>query len=135
MLFRSANIEPSSQQVIETSDFTTSAGQEAAEILLQGENPPTAIAAAADALALGVYQAARNHHKRVGTDLAVMGNDGDSVSALVDPPLSTVTLPARRAGRLAVQMISQLRDGETPQGTTLAVELTVRDSCGCSSHT
>jgi LacI family transcriptional regulator len=131
---REANIEPSSQQVIEVPDFTTGSGQEGAEILLQGANPPTAIAAAVDALALGVYQAARSYHKRIGTDIAVIGNDGDPISALVDPPLSTVTLPAEQAGRLAVQMIRRLRKGEKPPTTTLAVELTIRDSCGCPNH-
>ena len=131
---RDADIEPASQQVIETPDFTTKAGQQAAEILLQRAQPPTAIAAAVDAQALGVYQAARNHRLRVGTDIAVIGNDGEAVSALVDPPLSTVTLPKEQAGRLAVRVINQLRHGEKPQGTTLGVELTIRDSCGCSPN-
>ena len=128
---REANIERSSLQVIETPDFTTSSGQEAAENLLQRSDPPTAIAAAVDGQAVGVYKAARNHDIRVGTDIAVMGNDGNTVFALADPPLSTVTLPTEQAGRLAVQMITQLRNGQKPQGTTLAVELTVRESCGC----
>ncbi len=131
---KEANIEPSAELMIETPDFTTGSGHEAAEILLQRANPPTAIAAAVDSLAIGVYQASRNHRKLVGTDIAVMGNDGSPMSALIDPPLSTVTLPSERAGRLAVQMISQLRKGETPHTTTLAVDLTIRGSCGCSSR-
>lgn len=132
---REANIEPTSRQVIETPDFTTNSGRQAAKILLQRENPPTAIAAAVDSQAVGVYQAARSQQLRVGTDIAVIGNDGTEISSLVDPPMSTVTLPTEQAGRLAVQMIAQLRNGDKPPRTTLEVELTVRESCGCPIHT
>ena len=99
---REAGIEPGSQPVIETPDFTISAGRHAAETLLQQANPPTAIATASDSFAIGVYQAARNHQLNIGHDIAVIGNDGNPLSALVNPPLSTVTLPVETAGRLAI---------------------------------
>lgn len=126
-----ANIETASRSVVETPDFTISSGQQAAESLLERADPPSAIAAALDSQALGVYRAARNRGLRVGTDIAVIGNDGTDIAALMYPPMSTVTLPAERAGRLAVEMIAHLRDGGEPHGMTLEVELTIRESCGC----
>jgi LacI family transcriptional regulator len=126
-------IEPDPQLVVETQDFEVSSGRQAAEKLLRLEEPPTAIAAASDALAFGTYQTARDHGVRIPDDLAVIGNDNTDVSALMDPALSTVSLPAEKAGRLAVQTIDEIRSGHQPPQAMLDVELVVRASCGCET--
>lgn len=126
-------IEPDPQLVVETHDFEVNSGRQAAEQLLRLGNPPTAIAAASDALAVGTYQAARDHEARIPDDLAVIGNDNTDISALMDPALSTVSLPTEKAGTLAVQTINDIRSGHQPAHAILDVELVVRRSCGCET--
>ena len=41
-------------------------------------------------------------------DLSIVGFDDDSVSAYVDPPLTTVALPLRRLGNLAAKMLQEI---------------------------
>lgn len=127
-------IEPDPQLIVETQDFEVSSGRQAADTLLSLDEPPTAIAAASDALALGTYQAVRDHGLRIPNDIAVIGNDDTEISALMDPPLSTVTLPIEHAGKLAVQAIDQIRNDNPPKITTLDVALTPRRSCGCHTE-
>lgn len=126
-------IEPNPQLVVETQDFEVSSGRHAAEKLLRLKEPPTAIAAASDALAFGTYQTARDHDVHIPDNLAVIGNDNTDVSALIDPALSTVTLPVEKAGRLAVKTIDEIRGGHQPTPVMLNVELVVRGSCGCET--
>lgn len=131
----SAGIRPDPQLVVETRDFEISSGRAAAETLLSAKEPPTAIAAASDALAVGAFQAVRDHGHRIPDDVAIMGNDDIEIAALTDPALSTVSLPVEQAGRLAVQIIDQIRNGNPPKTTILDVALTIRRSCGCHTET
>ena len=55
----------------------------------------------------------------------------DGCPALMDRTLSTVSLPVEQAGRLAVQTIEEIRNGNAPTVTILDVALTLRRSCGC----
>src|SRR5262245_8603299 len=53
--------------------------------LLATPDPPTALFAVTDAMALGALRAAREHGRRVPDDLAVVGMDDIEVSAYTDP--------------------------------------------------
>ncbi len=130
---QTGGIEPNKQLTVETQDFEVSSGRQAAEALISLQKPPTAIAASSDALAVGTYQAARDNGIRIPNDLAVIGNDNTDISALIDPALSTVSLPTEQAGRLAVQAIDQIRHGDPPAQVILDVELVIRGSCGCET--
>jgi DNA-binding LacI/PurR family transcriptional regulator len=130
-----AGIDTDDQLILETRDFEIGSGQQAAEVLLNLPDRPTAIAAASDSLAIGTYQAARSRNLAIPEDLAVVGNDNTDLSALVDPGLTTVSLPTNKAGRLAVKTIQQIKTGDLHQNrVVLDVELVIRDSCG-ADHT
>jgi len=61
--------------------------------LLSRPDRPTAIFASNDLQALGVYQAAREAGLRIPEDLSVVGFDDLPVTALADPPMTTVHQP------------------------------------------
>jgi LacI family transcriptional regulator len=87
---------------------------------------------ASDTVALGALQALRRHGLRVPEDVAVVGFDDVPLSAFVDPPLTTVRLPAFGLGWGAAELLSRLIGGEdvqTPQ-VILETELVVRESSG-----
>ena len=127
-----AGIEPESQLTVEVKDFEISSGRDAAQQLLEAPDPPTAITATADKLAVGVYQAAYLAGVGIPEDLAVTSNDNSELSSIINPGLTTVTLPVRRAGELAVESIRKIQDGSPgPSQIILNVELIIRESCGC----
>jgi LacI family transcriptional regulator len=73
--------------------------------LLDINNPPTAIFASNDVMALGAMDAVRSHGLRVPEDVSVLGFDDIPQAALVRPTLTTVRQPLEQMGRVATQML------------------------------
>jgi DNA-binding LacI/PurR family transcriptional regulator len=103
--------------------------------LLAMAEPPTALFAVTDAMALGALRAARERGRRVPDDLAVVGMDDIELSAYTDPPLTTVRVAKEEMGRLAAERLIALIEGggERPAVSMVAGELVVRGSCGGAS--
>ena len=124
-----AGILPDSSLEIE-SDFEIAGGRRAAAELLDLPDPPTAIFAFNDNLAVGTIQAARARGLRVPEDLSVVGFDDSESASLITPALTTVRQPLAEMGRTAVNLLRRLLDGQRIE--TLHVELgtrlVVRDS-------
>ena len=114
------------------SDFEITGGREAAGKLLDLAEPPTAILAFNDNLAIGTVQAARTRGVRVPEDLSVVGFDDVELATIVSPALTTVRQPLAEMGRTAVSLLTRLLEGQRIE--TLHIELgtrlVVRDSTG-----
>ncbi len=106
------------------SDFEIPGGLRAAATLLDLPEPPTAIFAFNDNLAIGAIQAARARGLAVPEDLSVIGFDDSEHASLITPPLTTVRQPLAEMGRTAVNLLSRLLDGQRVE--TLHVELGTR---------
>lgn len=106
------------------SDFEISGGRDGAERLLSLPEPPTAIFAFNDNLAIGVVQAARARGVRVPEDLSVVGFDDIEHATIVTPELTTVRQPLAEMGRTAVSMLIRLL--ERQRFETLHLELGTR---------
>ncbi|MEZ5073982.1 MAG: LacI family DNA-binding transcriptional regulator [Solirubrobacterales bacterium] len=83
--------------------------------LLDGPDPPDAIYATLDQLALGVLLAARARSIAVPEELMVAGCTDSHGSAWAAPPLTAVALNPERIGRAAVAMLSSLIEGREPE--------------------
>jgi LacI family transcriptional regulator len=118
--------------VAEVDEFTIEAGDAGLAQLLELPDSPSAVFAAGEALALGVFAEARSRRMEVPGDVAIVGFTDSPTAALVDPPLTMVSVPAREIGLGAMRTLDRLiRDGEPrPSRTVLDVELVVRASCG-----
>ncbi len=112
-------------------DGTHEAGDAASRKLLLQKNPPTALVAHNDVLAMGALHAIQAMGLSVPKDISVVGYDDISSAAYMSPPLTTVRSPKAQMGALAGQILLRLiRDGDSfkPETLMLPVELVVRQS-------
>jgi DNA-binding LacI/PurR family transcriptional regulator len=118
-------------RLVAQGDFHFDAAFESALELLSLDDPPTAIFAANDEQALGVYAAAQRRGLRVPAELSVVGFDDVPLSQWVSPPLTTVRQPIAEIAGLATRTLLAHLDGqgELPQGRIeLSTTLIVRNS-------
>jgi LacI family transcriptional regulator len=122
---------PSEPALVRNGQFHYPEGYAAAVALLALPNPPTAIFASNDDMALAAMDALRGQGLRVPDDISVVGFDGIPQAALVYPPLTTVSQPLAKMGRVATQMLlDRLNDpGKPVRRIELPTELIVRGSC------
>lgn len=113
-----------------TGDYLPGRGGEATRELLALTEPPTAIFAGSDLQALGAYRAVREAKLSVPEDVSVVGFDDLPVASLATPPLTTVRQPLAEMGRMAVEMVVRLLEGEEVQDgrVEMPTSLVVRES-------
>jgi LacI family transcriptional regulator len=113
-------------------DWYTESGERAMQALLALPEPPTAVFAAADLMAVGAMKAARDAGLDVPADLAVVGFDDIQLASLLHPALTTIHQDKVGLGQAAARAIlEQIENPEmTPAALTLPVELIIRASCG-----
>ncbi|MCD0447332.1 LacI family DNA-binding transcriptional regulator [Glycomyces sp. A-F 0318] len=110
--------------------YDAESGGRAAATLLDLADPPTAIFAANDTMAIGVLREARSRGLRVPEDLSLVGFDDTYNAAWTEPPLTTVRQPLRQMGRVAARTLLELAGGKDPDShhVQLATDLVVRAS-------
>jgi LacI family transcriptional regulator len=124
-----AGILPSPELVVEA-EFQIEPGHRATRRLLDLHEPPTAIFAFNDNLAMGALQAARELGVRVPEDLSIVGFDDLEAAELVSPALTTVRQPLAEMGRMAVSLLERLIEGQRIEAlhVELRTQLVVRAS-------
>jgi DNA-binding LacI/PurR family transcriptional regulator len=112
--------------------FTSDSGYKAMTLLLNQKTCPSAVFVASDVVAFGAMQAIKDRGKKIPDDIALVGFDDVSIAQYVEPPLTTVHLPAYELGWKAGERALQLIRQEEPESMSqlLASELIVRGSCG-----
>ncbi|SEQ16533.1 LacI family DNA-binding transcriptional regulator [Microlunatus flavus] len=103
---------PVAPELVREGDFHHGSAREATAVLLGLADPPTAVFAANDEQALGVYATAQAHGLRVPEDLSVVGFDDVPMSQWVLPPLTTVQQPIRELAALATRSLLGLGEGD-----------------------
>ncbi|BAS27772.1 LacI family DNA-binding transcriptional regulator [Limnochorda pilosa] len=88
-------------------DFKEPGGYEAARVLFSRPDPPTAVFAQNDMMALGILRYLEEAGLRVPDDVAVCGFDDIAFAALSRPALTTVAQPKYEMGRLAAELLVQ----------------------------
>ncbi len=124
---------PTSASLVESGDFRQPSGYQAMNRLLDQKNPPDAVFAANDEMAIGAIEAIRNRKLTTPDDVAVIGYDDIQLASYVQPSLTTVRQPMRQFGILAVQqLLRRINDPSTsPETIVLPTQLIIRHSCGC----
>ncbi len=99
---------------------------------------PTAILAFNDLFALGVMHSVRAHGLRVPEDVSVIGCDDVPMAAYSYPPLTTISQPKYRIGKLAVSTLLKMQqDPPEKMGSFTLMEspLIIRESTArCSER-
>ncbi|MER9063657.1 LacI family DNA-binding transcriptional regulator [Mesorhizobium sp. M0644] len=109
----------------ENDEASTKAGL---ETLFASAEPPTAILAMSDRVAMEALEWLSARGIAVPRDVSVVGFDGVPEAAICEPPLTTIAQPIAEIGRRAARRILDF-DG-TVRRETLDVELIVRASSG-----
>jgi DNA-binding LacI/PurR family transcriptional regulator len=124
---------PRDSQWVICGDYSEQSGRRAMEELLKLPQPPRAVFAANDQMAIGALDVVHNQGLRVPDDVAIVGFDDIPAASYVRPSLTTVQQNIRESGELAVQLL--LRRIEDPatkvENIVLPTQLVVRRSCGC----
>ncbi len=122
--------------MLNVTDWTAEAAQAAVEAALSRGLDFTAVVTAGDVLATGVLIGLQNAGLRVPEDVSVVGIDGLPQGEFLYPPLTSVTIPMRAIGAVALDTlctIARLKgtDYQMPVARVeLACSLTVRGSTG-----
>lgn len=112
--------------LIQSGDFESLSGFEAAERLLDLPDPPTAIFAANDGMAVGVLAAAAKRGLSVPGSLSVVGFDDSPVAASAWPRLTTVHQPVAEMAEAAADMLIDGFGDKRFRGRTLVRQLDFR---------
>ncbi|MGX1163086.1 LacI family transcriptional regulator [Pseudarthrobacter sp. SLBN-100] len=121
---------PFDPDLVVEGDFDYQSGFRAGSTLLELSGPVTAVFAASDQMALGVYEAVRKKGLRVPEDISVLGFDDLPEARWASPPLTTVRQPLAEMGKLAARTVLRMLQGEgvaSPR-VELATRLVVRES-------
>jgi LacI family transcriptional regulator len=128
---------PLNDDWITIGDYSAETAVVCARKLLSLPERPTAIFAANDLAAMGVYQVAGELGLNIPADLSVIGFDNLHETAYFNPPLTTVDQFIEKMGTMAMEMCATLVKGESlpanPAGDgqlyKIPTRLVIRSSC------
>jgi LacI family transcriptional regulator len=122
-----AGLKPSPELVV-AGDFTAASGYEATFQLMQTGDPPTAIVASNDRMAIGAMRALHEMGLEVPTEVSVVGFDDAPLAPFVVPALTTVSVPMYDLGRKAAELLFARLGGRRVSSLELEVKLVVRET-------
>ena len=120
------------ERLVRFGDFSEQSGYDAMQQLLELQPRPTALFAGNDVIAYGAMSAIRDHGLSIPEDISVVGFDDDYLSRYLNPPLTTVALPAAGMGSAAVSLLIGRLDSQReapPSRVVLPAHVSVRASC------
>ena len=120
------------EEYIRSGNLTQRDGFEQAVSLLSLPEPPTAIAAGNDLMALGAMSAVQDRGLTVGTQVSVTGFDNTPMASHSHPPLTTIHQPIYQiGGKVCEMLIHQIRGEPLDEPhILLQPELIIRQSSG-----
>lgn len=123
---------PFDRDLLRPGDYLFESGGRAMAELLSLPEPPTAVFAASDLMAIGALKTLEGRGLAVPGDIALVGFDDIEAARWTTPTLTTVRQPMRRLGELGGAKIIRLVTGREPEltRTQLGCELVIRESCG-----
>ncbi|WP_043620499.1 LacI family DNA-binding transcriptional regulator [Nonomuraea candida] len=121
---------PVPPEYVRSGHFRYHDGVEGGAAVLDLPDPPTAIFAGSDEMAVGILEAARARNLRIPEDLSIVGFDDTQIAQITSPPLTTIRQPLREMGGVALRTALRLAAGERIDShhVELATELVVRGS-------
>jgi DNA-binding LacI/PurR family transcriptional regulator len=116
--------------LIREGDFKPGSGYRITEEILQGDGQIEGLFAANDQMAVGAIKAVQKLGLSIPEDVAVVGFDNLSISALISPSLTTIEVPTHLLGVEAGKMVVSMIENPTRKysGLLLPTSLVVRRS-------
>jgi LacI family transcriptional regulator, galactose operon repressor len=130
--FRAYGLEERADYFLE-GDFLKGSGYEGGKQFLRMKEPPSAIFAANDYMALGAYEAILDQGLRVPEDIALIGFNDIEFTSMKGIELTTIGQKKYEMGSLAVKcLVERIEEGrfDSSKEIILEPELIVRRTCG-----
>ncbi|MFD7919235.1 LacI family DNA-binding transcriptional regulator [Streptomyces sp. NPDC059740] len=118
------------ERVGATPDPRHTGGRQVMSALLDQPEPPDAVLATDNLMALGALDEIRARGLRVPEDVALVCYDDVPWFAHLDPPLTAISQPTAELGRAAVRVLLERIAGGDPDSVVLPARLLPRRSCG-----
>lgn len=127
--FQKYGIEFDESLVVE-GDMTIKSGNLASKELLAREDPPTAIFASNDLMAIGAMKEIQGHGLKVPESISIVGFDDIPTASLVTPALTTIAQPKYEMGVEAMNLLIRMieKKGASKSKVVLDTRLVVRKS-------
>jgi DNA-binding LacI/PurR family transcriptional regulator len=107
-----AGLPATSELVYECKRNTKESAYQATLHLLSQADPPTAILALSDVMAIGALQAAHDKGLEVPKQLSIVGFDDLELARMAVPELTAIQQPFQEMGRIGVDMLYRLMNGQ-----------------------
>ncbi|MCC7274714.1 MAG: LacI family DNA-binding transcriptional regulator [Alphaproteobacteria bacterium] len=128
---------PFDPRLARSGDFRHGPAYAATRAILEGEDPPTALFACNNLMAIGMMRAIADLGLSCPGDLSVACFDDFEWATAFQPRLTTVAQPTDAIGATAVELLLDRLAGaapDEPRQVVLAPRLIVRDSCAAPSR-
>jgi LacI family repressor for deo operon, udp, cdd, tsx, nupC, and nupG len=122
---------PVDSYLIQEGDFSYESGFNLMNKYLALKNPPTAIFAANDEMAIGAIKASKAKGFSIPEDISVVGFDDIKFASIVEPSLTTIRQPTYEIGVKAMELLIGLinKDELQKEQYMLEDQLIIRESC------
>jgi len=122
--------DPEVEPVILEGDFSPLSGYQVIKNYPLAQKKIDGIFAANDQMAIGALNALKENGYEVPSDIRVIGFDNTFVASIVEPALTTISVPKYKMGQMAAELLlKQINNPETSaQNIILPVNLMVRKS-------
>jgi len=121
---------PMEPNLIVSGDLEMESGYYCTKKLMEQKNPPTAIIAVNNLMAIGALKAAEEIGRKVPDDLSVIGFDDSLMSEVVKPSLTVIKQPLKAIANEAARLLIDQLEGEGKiQMVELQPQLIIRESC------
>jgi LacI family transcriptional regulator len=131
MLGNGLQVDP---RCVRPGDWTEAAGRHETAVLLDLDEPVTAIVYPCADLALGGLSELRARSIAVPDEVAIVCFDDSDAAPLLDPPLTVLARRDRDIGDLAASMVLRALEHPDagPMDVRISMEILIRRSCGCA---
>jgi DNA-binding LacI/PurR family transcriptional regulator len=121
--------------IFEVDSTFDGAYQNMLQILKKSASLPTALFASNDIIAYGCIKAFKEFGLQVPGDISIIGFDDLPLSALMDPPLTTMRISKKQIGRMAMKLLLEKIESSSSISSKIIIgsELVVRNSVKCES--
>lgn len=100
------------EELVKSGSYWYETGLRNMNEFLKLDNPPTAVFAANDEVAIGAIHAIQDAGKSVPGDIEIIGHDNIRLAEMVRPKLSTVVQPMYDIGAVAMRLLTKYMNNE-----------------------
>jgi DNA-binding LacI/PurR family transcriptional regulator len=123
---------PYDEELVRFGDFNMGSGYKQMQSLFESAANFSAVFVASDEVAIGAKAAIFERKLNIPQDIALVGFDDLPIARYLEPPLTTISVPAIKIARQASSMLINTLRGEEVKERRVILEapLTIRQSCG-----